>query len=105
MKISKKMVRDPLMKSIILFIMLAVVTFLTAACSGESSSGTEDIERARDSYSRGFYLEAEKDYERYLQVKPQGQFRKEAWERLSEIAVTIKGDLDRAVVLLDYFFA
>ena len=53
---------------------------------------------------RGFYLEAEKDYERYLQIEPQGEFRKEARDRLSEIAVTIKGDHDRAVVLLEAMY-
>nr|WP_321513291.1 tetratricopeptide repeat protein [uncultured Pseudodesulfovibrio sp.] len=56
------------------------------------------------SYSKGFYLEAEKEYERYLQAEPQGAFRKEAWDRLSEIAVTVKGEYDRAVVLLEAMY-
>jgi len=92
------------MRRIILLIILATAILLAVACSRESSPGSEDIERARAAYSKGFYLEAEKEYERYLQVEPQGKFRKEAWNRLSEIAVTIKGDHDRAVVLLEAMY-
>lgn len=85
---------------------MAVVLALLAlvGCSRSGSAGAEDLEQARDAYSKGFYLEAEKGYERYLQVEPQGKFRKEAWERLSEIAVNIKGELDRAVVLLEAMY-
>ena len=92
------------MQRILVLILLAATISVVAACSSQSSPGQEDIERARDSYSKGFYLEAEKDYERYLQVEPQGEFRKEAWDRLAEIAVTIKGDYDRAVVLLEAMY-
>ncbi|BCS89039.1 tetratricopeptide repeat protein [Pseudodesulfovibrio sediminis] len=90
-------------KKISIFILIAFVAML-AACSIESSPGAYDIEHARDAYSKGFFLEAEKDYERYLQAEPQGEFRKEAWERLGEISITIKGDLDRAVVLLEAMY-
>lgn len=92
------------MKRILLLTLLAATIAVVAACSSEISPGVDDIERARESYSKGFYLEAEKDYERYLQIEPQGEFRKEAWDRLSEIAVTIKGDYDRAVVLLEAMY-
>ena len=92
------------MRRILMLILLAATIGIVAACSSPSSPGGDDIERARDSYSKGFYLEAEKDYERYLQVEPQGEFRKEAWDRLAEIAVTIKGDFDRAVVLLEAMY-
>jgi tetratricopeptide (TPR) repeat protein len=87
-----------------MLILLATAMLVAVACSRESTPGGEDIQRAREAYSKGFYLEAEKDYERYLQVEPQGEHRKEAWDRLSEIAVTIKGDLDRAVVLLEAMY-
>jgi len=85
-------------------ILILIAVTMMAACTTDTSPGADDIERARDAYSKGFYLEAEKDYERYLQVEPQGEFRKEAWERLSEISVTIKGDYDRAVVLLEAMY-
>lgn len=85
-------------------LLLFFAVCLAAACSSDESPGAEDIERARDAYSKGFYLEAEKEYERYLQIEPQGAYRKEAWNRLSEIAVNIKGDRDRAVVLLEAMY-
>jgi tetratricopeptide (TPR) repeat protein len=92
------------MRRILVLILLAAAVLAVAACSSSSTPGQEDIEQARDSYSKGFYLEAEKNYERYLQVEPQGEFRKEAWDRLAEIAVSIKGDYDRAVVLLEAMY-
>lgn len=92
------------MQRILLLIILAAATLFVAACSTENSPGSEDIEQAREAYSKGLYLEAEKGYERYLQVEPQGEHRKEAWERLSEISVVIKEDLDRAVVLLEAMY-
>ena len=85
----------------ILIILAALCLF---ACTRGGSDGADDLEQARDAYSKGFYLEAEKGYERYLQVEPQGKDRKEAWERLSEISISIKGDLDRAVVLLEAMY-
>lgn len=88
----------------IIIAMIMVLACLMAACTPEKTAGAEDIELARDAYSKGFYLEAEKNYERYLQVEPQGEFRKEAWDRLSEIAINIKGDYDRAVVLLEAMY-
>ncbi|MUM77575.1 tetratricopeptide repeat protein [Pseudodesulfovibrio sp. F-1] len=92
------------MQRILMLILLATAMIFAVACSQERSAGDEDIRRARESYSKGFFLEAEKDYERYLQAEPQGEFRREAWDRLSEIAVTIKGDMDRAVVLLEAMY-
>lgn len=85
----------------ILIILAALSLF---ACSRGGAAGDDDLDQARTAYSKGFYLEAEKGYERYLQVEPQGESRKEAWERLSEIAISIKGDLDRAVVLLEAMY-
>lgn len=92
------------MRQIIFLSIVTLVMVFTVGCSRDGSPGHEDIERAREAYSKGFYMEAEKEYERYLQVEPQGEFRKEAWDRLSEIAVNIKGDLDRAVVLLEAMY-
>jgi len=84
-----------------LYILMLTVALMGWGCKQETSPGHDDVTHARESFSKGLYLEAEKFYERYLQVEPQGEFREEAWNRLSEISVTIKGDLDRAVVLLE----
>lgn len=92
------------MKRLIIYMALIAALLVAISCTPNDTPGHEDIERARNAYSEGFFLEAEKDYERYLQVEPQGEFRQEAWNRLSEIAVTIKGDFDRAVVLLEAMY-
>ncbi|BDQ37979.1 hypothetical protein SYK_23390 [Pseudodesulfovibrio nedwellii] len=92
------------MKRLLFIIFLFVSLMGASGCSTEPTPGGDDIEQARTSYSKGFYLEAEKEYEQYLQAAPQGIFRKEAWERLSEIAVTVKGEYDRAVILLEAMY-
>ncbi|MEF2146537.1 MAG: tetratricopeptide repeat protein [Desulfovibrionaceae bacterium] len=81
-------------------LMLALSICLTG-CFGTGSGEKADIRVARDAFNNGFYIEAKNGYERYLQVYPKGDYRLEAWERLLEIALNVKGDLDRAVVLLE----
>lgn len=81
-------------------LLLAVLLLCSAAC-GNDSGTKSNLEAARDAYSKGFYLEAETGYERYLQLQPQGEFRTEAWNRLLDISLNIKGDLERSVALLD----
>ncbi|NDV19949.1 tetratricopeptide repeat protein [Pseudodesulfovibrio sp. JC047] len=92
------------MRGFVQISLLCLLLFCCVGCSTEKTPGANDLEQARSSYSKGFYLEAEKEYERYLQAAPQGVFRKEAWERLVEIAVSVKGEYDRAVVLLEAMY-
>lgn len=80
-------------------LLLAALLLCSAACGSDTQS--QDLVKARDAYSQGFYLESETGYERYLQLNPQGTHRKEAWERLLEISLNIKGDMHRAVSLLE----
>jgi len=73
-----------------------------AACGrGEPTGPALDLSIARDAYAGGYFLEAETAYERYLQSDPQGKHRLEAWTRLVEIASGVKGDLGKAVTLLE----
>jgi len=68
---------------------------------GGSSGSALDLTIARDAYAGGYFLEAETAYERYLQADPQGKHRLEAWTRLVEISSGVKGDLGKAVTLLE----
>lgn len=88
----------------ILLLALAGTMLLVSACSGDSPPGSADLAEARQAYSQGFYLEAETGYERYLQKEPQGAYRREAWERLVEVSLTVKNDLEQAAVLLEAMF-
>jgi tetratricopeptide (TPR) repeat protein len=73
-----------------------------AACGRDAPRGSAlDLTIARDAYAGGYFLEAETAYERYLQADPQGKHRLEAWTRLVEIASGVKGDLGKAVTLLE----
>ncbi|MGE4290916.1 MAG: tetratricopeptide repeat protein [Desulfovibrio sp.] len=81
--------------------LLATLCGMLAACSVSGSSEREDLEAVRTAYMNGFYIEAKEGYESYLQRYPKGESRLEAWERLLEIALNVKGDLDRSIVLLE----
>jgi len=76
-------------------LVLAVQLSLTACDRGGGSGPAQDLAIARESYSAGYFLEAETAYERYLQSDPQGKHRLEAWTRLVEICSGVKGDPDR----------
>ena len=81
-------------------LVLAVQLCLTACERGAGSGPALDLAIARQSYSGGYFLEAETAYERYLQSDPQGGSRLEAWTRLVDICAGVKGDPDKAVNLL-----
>ncbi len=86
---------------------LAGIVLLLGLCAlwacdrGAPSGPALDLAIARDAYAGGYFLEAETAYERYLQSDPQGKHRLEAWTRLVEISSGVKGDLSKAVTLLE----
>ena len=84
---------------------LAVVLLCLAwGCSRKEPPGAEALADAREAYAKGFYLEAESGYERYLQTAPEGEHRREAWDRLVEISLTIKDDKEKAAALLEAMY-
>lgn len=90
------------MRNLLVAVLAAVL--LVAACGQDRSEGRQALESAREAYRKGYYLEAETGYERYLQIAPRGENRLEAWNRLLEIALNIKSDFERAAVLLDAMY-
>lgn len=62
---------------------------------------SEDLLLARSAYAEGRYSEAERLYERYIGSQPSGRARWEAWNRLLDIAQTVKGDPERTAEVLD----
>ena len=85
------------------WVCLLLLALLTGCGRSEPPAGA-DVEGAREAFSRGFYLEAETGYERYLQKEPKGRLRREAWNRLLEISLNVKGDVDRSVMLLEAMY-
>ncbi len=87
----------------VLLCLLLLALFLPA-CGRSEPPAEPDVEAAREAFSRGFYLEAETGYERYLQKEPKGRLRREAWNRLLEISLNVKGDVDRSIMLLEAMY-
>lgn len=92
--------RPRLLRAVLLAALVLIP--LLAGCDQGAPAGSElDLKIAREAYQSGYFLEAETAYERYLQSDPQGKHRLEAWTRLVEICAGVKGDLDKAVTLLE----
>jgi len=88
-------------RTVLLALACALVLVLAACDRGAPTGSALDLNIARDAYAGGYFLEAEQAYERYLQSDPQGKHRLEAWTRLVEISSGVKGDLGKAVTLLE----
>ncbi len=79
-----------------------ILILLLAACSGQKGSDSAaDLDDGRRAFARGFYLEAESAYERYLQKEPKGRHRREAWTRLLEISQNVRSDAERSTMLIE----
>jgi tetratricopeptide (TPR) repeat protein len=87
------------LKRIILAVGLSLA--LAAGCGGGKDAATLKLEKARNAYNQGLYLEAESDYERFLQEHSQHPARWEAWSRLLDITFSIKGDQEKGFILLE----
>ncbi|MBN2140022.1 MAG: tetratricopeptide repeat protein [Desulfovibrionaceae bacterium] len=85
-------------------VLLLILSCLCPGCGPAGRADQRDLAAAREAFGRGFYLEAESAYERYLQQAPQGEGRLEAWNRLLEIALNVKGDQDKALGLLEAMY-
>ena len=87
--------------SILLCLILALCAGLLTACEGEPQKPADELYEARQSFSRKEFLDAERQYERYLQQNPEGPQRWEAWERLVDIALSIREDQRLATDILE----
>lgn len=88
-------------KSIISCLVLAFFAGLLTACEEEPAAPADELYEARQSFSRKEFLDAERQYERYLQQNPEGPQRWEAWERLVDIALSIREDQRLATDILE----
>jgi len=84
----------------ILLMGLSLAVILLCACD-KARTENEEIDMARSAYSAGHFTEAERLYEKYLQLKPEGEDRWEAWNRLLDVALSVRGDYEKAAGLLD----
>ncbi len=82
---------------------LLILLPLFGGCSAEEVA-TDDLTSARKAYTIGHFSEAERIYQHYLQDKPEGEHRQEAWNRIIEISLSIYGDYEKAANLLDSMY-
>ncbi len=83
-------------------IFFLLLTFLClTACTDEPAKPDDDLFEARQAFARKEFLDAERQYERYLQQNPEGAQRWEAWERLVDIALSIRNDDRLATDILE----
>jgi len=85
-----------------LILLLALCVGLAGCPSQEG--GDDALASARKAYSIGHFSEAERIYQHYLQARPEGKQRWEAWNRLVEISINILGDHEKAAGLLNSMY-
>lgn len=74
---------------------------LAVGCGEGKENIPSELEKARLAYSKGLYLEAEAEYERFLQEHARHPARWEAWNRLLDIAFSIKNESEKGLILLE----
>lgn len=82
---------------------LLVLLTLAAACGTEKKERAQAVQHlveARTQYIKGDYAEAEKKYEQYLRLAPDGEFSWEAWNRRVYIWLTVHRNSAQAAELL-----
>ena len=84
-----------------LLLALAACVLLLTACEQDPPKPADELLEARQAFGRKEFLDAERQYERYLQQHPEGTQRWEAWERLVDIALSIRQDQRLATDILE----
>ncbi|MDK2955635.1 MAG: hypothetical protein PWQ57_1131 [Desulfovibrionales bacterium] len=88
------------MRRLGLFLALCLCLGSVQACNSQDKP-VSSLQEARSAFAEGYFLAAEKAFETYLKDNPTGKDRLEAWNRLVEIAVNVKGDSPAGVALLE----
>ncbi len=84
-------------------LLLVLSTILASGCSGMPEA-EDDLAQARRAYVDRQYLEAERLYERYLKAHQDGKARWEVWNRLVEMALTVRNNPHDAIDLLEAMY-
>ncbi len=89
------------MRALLFFIV--VLPLLLFGCSSEQAVG-DDLTSARNAYTIGHFSESERIYQHYLETRPEGGHRWEAWNRIVDISLNIYGDYEKTANLLDSMY-
>ncbi len=83
---------------IFLFGLLAAVLW---SCQEPEKDTSGDLVEARTAMMKRDYLEAEKNFERYLIRNPDGADRWEVWNSLTDLALSVRNDRKAALELME----
>lgn len=89
------------MRTILLAFLACII--LASGCNSQPEV-EDDLVAARKAYVERQYLEAERLYERYLKVHQQGKERWEVWNRLFEIAYSVRNNVHEGMELLEAMY-
>lgn len=92
------------MRQFLLIIFAALTLLSVQGCETNSDTVNPEFTKAAKSLSDGYYFEAEKGFEHYLQKNPQGKNRLEAWNNLVMIASDVRQDPERGASILEAMY-
>ena len=78
-----------------------LVLFLGGCLESGKDTAPGDLDEARTAMMKRDYLEAEKNFERYLIRNPDGPDRWEVWNSLVDLALSVRSDRKAAVELME----
>ncbi|MGE4299597.1 MAG: tetratricopeptide repeat protein [Desulfovibrionaceae bacterium] len=82
---------------------VCLLALLVGAC-GSQSAETTILDQAREAVSSGSYLRAEELYELYIQTFPRGKQRWEAWNKLLDVTLGVRGNQEKAASILEAMY-
>ncbi len=81
---------------------LVLLLLCQAACRQDASDADSvGLDTARTAFLHGEYLRAEELYQHYLQTRPIGPYRGEAWQRLADINQYVRNAPEKTATLLE----
>jgi tetratricopeptide (TPR) repeat protein len=92
------------MRKFLLIFIAALTIFSVQGCENNSNQVNPEFAKARKFFSDGYYFEAEKGFESYLQNNPQGKKRLQAWNKLVSIASDVRQDPERGASILEAMY-
>lgn len=90
-------------KSVLLLLAVIAALLVLYSCESEPEESSLVVQ-ARQAYAAGHFSDAEALYEEYLQTVPEGEDRWEAWNRLLDLALNVRGDYETADALLEAMY-
>lgn len=84
-----------------IIVLAGLLIFPLGGCLESGKETPDDLDEARVAMMKRDYLEAEKNFERYLIRNPDGADRWEVWNSLVDLALSVRNDRKAAVELME----